>query len=261
MNFGSKKFYPIYLTLGNIEKSTRRKADAWILAGYLPVLTGSEAEKKRWSQQNMKGQILHKCLGIFLESLIEPAKRWSFNFQKKKKEKNEAKDEWEGRSLILTFSPCFSGVEIPDPTGKLHRTFPFFCYYMADWPEGKKITLLKDSNKTKLPCHGCMVTNDQLQIINDGIRTLPLKTHAQFQGLYEQASKLSSTQKQVLEKEHSFHAYQVPHFQISRFLASKFPIIFFFSNKNAFWMLAGCNIYFQISPDLIHQFFLGIVKT
>ena len=75
MNFGSKKFYPIYLSLGNINKSTRRKADAWILAGYLPVLTGSEAEKKRWTQQNMKGQILHKCLGMFLESLIEPAKR------------------------------------------------------------------------------------------------------------------------------------------------------------------------------------------
>jgi len=131
---------------------------------------------------------------------------------------------------------------------------------MADWPEGKKITLLKDSKQTKLPCHGCMVPNDQLQIINDEIRTLPLKTHAQFQGLYEQASKLSSTQKKALEKEHSFHAYQVSSFS-SFFWQMILSNDLFFSNKNAFWMLAGCNIYFQISPDLIHQFFLGIVKT
>jgi hypothetical protein len=32
-------------------------------------------------------------------------------------------------------------------------------------------------------------------------------------------------------------------------------------HQNYFWSFPGCNIYVQIAPDLLHQFFLGVVKA
>lgn len=58
-SLGSKKFYPIYLTIGNIMREFRTKENAYMLLGHLLVLEGSKAERKKWTDECVKGQLLH----------------------------------------------------------------------------------------------------------------------------------------------------------------------------------------------------------
>lgn len=204
-NFGSVTVYPVYLTIGNIFRDARRTLAAYKLGCFLPVLKGTPEQLTRWGKTNLKGRILHHCLSIFTESLREISK---------------------------------TGVRIPDGEGKAHLCFPMLAYYQADWPETKKVTLTKDTNRTKKPCNGCEVSNEQLGEISDAIRKLPIKTHDGIRRQLEEYKLLrTSKAKSEFLKSHSLHPYD-----------------------NAFWDLAS-NIYVQLAPDLIHQFFLGIVKT
>jgi len=58
---------------------------------------------------------------------------------------------------------------------------------------------------------------------------------AEYENLKEQKRGKEATQ---LLTDYSFHPYQ-----------------------NAFWKQPGSNLYIQMAPDLLHQFFLGIVKA
>ena len=130
-------------------------------------------------------------------------------------------------------------MRIPDSRATLYRAFPFFAYYQADWPEGKKVTLLKDGRNTAKPCHGCLVPKEDLDKISHTIRATPFRTHDSIRGIIRQIEGCKTkASKKKLETEHSLHPY-----------------------TNSFWALPGCNVYLQIAPDLIHQFFLGLVKT
>jgi len=79
LNYGSRTFYPLYMTIGNLPKDIRRKMRAFRLAAYLPVLEGTKAEKKKMTKINLKGQILHRCLQSIMESIIEPGKKYRFH--------------------------------------------------------------------------------------------------------------------------------------------------------------------------------------
>ena len=68
---GDKSAWPVYLTIGNIEKSTRRSPSAWamVLIRYIPVTKldcFSELKQKTQGQQ-----IFHDCMRSLLQPLVD----------------------------------------------------------------------------------------------------------------------------------------------------------------------------------------------
>jgi Plavaka transposase len=67
---GNKQAWPVYLTIGNIDKHIQRcpSARATMLIGYLPVMKLECFTEKQRS--NVTHQLFHQCM----ESLLEPLK-------------------------------------------------------------------------------------------------------------------------------------------------------------------------------------------
>ncbi|KAG9080059.1 hypothetical protein FRC06_007126, partial [Ceratobasidium sp. 370] len=100
---GGQKAYPVYLTIGNIEKSTRRKTSkrAMILLGYLPIDAFEDVVNDD-ERRRLKADLVHRAM----EKMLEPLREASEN-----------------------------GVDMWCPDGRLRRVYPRIAAYMADWPE------------------------------------------------------------------------------------------------------------------------------
>ncbi|KAG8788309.1 hypothetical protein FRC12_014695 [Ceratobasidium sp. 428] len=120
---GNKKAWPVYLTLGNIPKATRRSVDsgAAVLLGYIPVtkfkcFTPGEARQKaaHW--------LFHTCL----TKMLAPLK-----------------------------TAGLDGVEVECADGWVRRCFPVLAAYVADHPEQCLIACCKQNT-----CWACKVPPD-----------------------------------------------------------------------------------------------------
>lgn len=71
---GDKSAWPVYLTIGNIEKSTRWMASsrATVLIGYIPVSKLECFSEKR--RQHEASQLWHSCMRSLLRPLMEVGK-------------------------------------------------------------------------------------------------------------------------------------------------------------------------------------------
>ncbi|KAF8595491.1 hypothetical protein BDV93DRAFT_574950 [Ceratobasidium sp. AG-I] len=100
---GGQAAYPVYLTLGNINKHWRRKPSkrTMVLLGYLPVEAFEDVEDDD-ERRRMKADLIHRSM----EKMLEPLKKAS----------EEGVDMW-----------C--------PDGRLRRVYPRIAAYLADWPE------------------------------------------------------------------------------------------------------------------------------
>jgi hypothetical protein len=67
---GNQSAYPVYLTIGNISKTVRRKASmhATTIIGYLPVDEFSEVPKKAL-RTRLKGELVHRAMLLIIEPL------------------------------------------------------------------------------------------------------------------------------------------------------------------------------------------------
>src|SRR5712672_3790601 len=65
--FRSKMAYPVYLTIGNILKDTRRKPTrhAQILIGYIPT-TSFKGIKKKIGWRHAQAHLFHACIEMLL---------------------------------------------------------------------------------------------------------------------------------------------------------------------------------------------------
>jgi hypothetical protein len=126
MMASGQQVYPVYATLGNIDKDIRRKPShrANVLLGYLPVDDFKDVASDN-DRQRLKGELIHRAMEILLEPLKEAS--------------------WKGVEMWCTDK-------------RLRRVYPIIAAYVADWPEQCLMTCSMESGcpvcTTKRPGRG-----------------------------------------------------------------------------------------------------------
>lgn len=130
---GNKSAYPVYMTLGNIPRSLRRKPSehACILIGYLSVdKVDCEGISQR-RQRALAQQLFHSSIRMILEPLIKAGKE---------------------------------GIDVTSGDGTIRRVYPFLAAYVADYPEQCLVTCAKSGT-----CPKCQVPEAQLESDTPGL--------------------------------------------------------------------------------------------
>ncbi|KAJ7689554.1 hypothetical protein B0H17DRAFT_937114, partial [Mycena rosella] len=116
---GDKQAWPVYLTIGNIEKDTRRapSSRATVLLGYIPVTKLEIFSKK--TRSSVAHQLFHDCMRVMLEPL--------------RKAGND-------------------GVKMDCADGFVRMMYPILSAYIADYPEQCLVACCREN-----ACPRCLV--------------------------------------------------------------------------------------------------------
>lgn len=153
---GDKAAYPVYLTLGNIPRSIRRKPSmhACVLIGYLSV-EKIEGEGLTADEKQARGQrLFHDSMRLIFEPLIEAGE---------------------------------NGVEVACGDGWVRRVYPLLAAYVADYPEQCLVTCTKGNM-----CPKCQRSAKDLHLSEPGLPRLPEWTI----NIMDQARRTSKTRGQ-----------------------------------------------------------------
>ncbi|KIY60847.1 hypothetical protein CYLTODRAFT_324705, partial [Cylindrobasidium torrendii FP15055 ss-10] len=109
---GGRQAYPVYLTLGNIPSSIRRKPSeqACILIAYLPVEKVAKVGRTKPQVSAQYQQLFHAAMTVLFEPIVEAGK---------------------------------AGVEMISADGSVRLVHPILAAYVADYPEQCLVTCSK----------------------------------------------------------------------------------------------------------------------
>ncbi|KZT31541.1 hypothetical protein SISSUDRAFT_973309, partial [Sistotremastrum suecicum HHB10207 ss-3] len=101
---GNHTAYPVYLSIGNVDKETRKKSSsgAWVLVGYLPTGKFDEDDVGDHAARKARARLFHASMRVLLEPLIQAGK---------------------------------DGIYLLDPKGRTRLCFPILAIYPCDYPE------------------------------------------------------------------------------------------------------------------------------
>ena len=97
-------------------------------------MIGTEEQMDKWKKIGLKTQILHHCIELMFKSVTDLGEKCSsflflFAFF----------PELIFKKTFVFFGK--SGAKIYDAEKKERKVYPFFCYYIADWPEGQHFSV------------------------------------------------------------------------------------------------------------------------
>ncbi|CAB4403422.1 unnamed protein product [Rhizophagus irregularis] len=188
---GKSSGHPVFLTLGNIPNYVRNLPEAKILLGFLPKVQDTGI-KTTENFRSLQRDVYHKCFKIMLQPLLEKSEALYFRIN----------------GQVITFAARIS-------------------FFLADMLEADDITATYKGARCKMPCHTCMVLQNDLNNMSLKLENVPHRTHENI--------------KQVINdgqgKEYSVH-----------------------SVENSFWKFLNLNIYEACVPDRMHHIDLGLFK-
>ncbi|KZS87558.1 hypothetical protein SISNIDRAFT_419416, partial [Sistotremastrum niveocremeum HHB9708] len=117
---GDHAAYPVYMTIGNIDKETRKKpsSGAWRLIGYLPTGKFDEDGISDAAARRARFRLFHACMGFLLAPLVKAGK---------------------------------DGITLVDPHGNSRHCYPILAGYPSDYPE----QCLVCTNRQNVSCPKC----------------------------------------------------------------------------------------------------------
>lgn len=153
---GGKSAYPVYLTLGNLPKSVRRKPSkhACVLIGYLSVDKISRIGLTAQEQRARNQRLFHESMRMITAPLLEAGK---------------------------------SGVDMVGGDGCVRRVHPILASYVADYPEQCLVSCSKYGT-----CPKCQCPVDKLQ----ESQHFPSRTQQWTLSVIDDAKKSTATTQQ-----------------------------------------------------------------
>ena len=140
---GKTSGHPVFLTLGNLLNSFRNLPEAKVLLGFLPKVQDSGI-KTTESFRNFQRETFHKCFKVMLRPLLEKPDSLYFGIK--------------GCEMIFTARISF---------------------FLSDMLEADEVTATYKSARSKMPCHTCMVSREDLNKME--LEPAPLRTHENMQ--------------------------------------------------------------------------------
>ena len=138
---GKTSGHPVFLTLGNLPNWFRNSPEAKVLLGFLPKVQDSGI-KTTDAFRSLQREVYHKCFDIMLRPLLEKPDALYFGI----------------KGQVKIFAPRIS-------------------FFLSDMLEADEITATYKSSRCKMPCHTCMVPQNDLNNMNLRSEELPLRTH------------------------------------------------------------------------------------
>ncbi|EJD47515.1 hypothetical protein AURDEDRAFT_30783, partial [Auricularia subglabra TFB-10046 SS5] len=118
---GEHSAYPVYMSIGNIDKSVRNQPSkrAFRLVAFLPTLTPDETTMSEAKARALRHALFHKAMELVFEPLFAAAK---------------------------------DGIQMTDSKGDVRLCFPILASYVADYPEQCLVTGIR-YGQTCPKCH------------------------------------------------------------------------------------------------------------
>jgi hypothetical protein len=142
---GKTSGHPVFLTLGNLPNWFRNTSEAKVLLGFLPKVQDSGI-KTTEAFRSLQREIYHKCFDIILRPLLEKPDALYFGIK-----------------------------------GQVMRFASRISFFLADMLEADEITGTYKSSRCKMPCHTCMVLQNDLNNMNLRSEEIPSRTHNNMQ--------------------------------------------------------------------------------
>jgi len=138
---GKTSGHPVFLTLGNLPNWFRNSPEAKVLLGFLPKVQDSGI-KTTDAFRSLQREVYHKCFDIMLRPLLEKPDALYFGI----------------KGQVKIFAPRIS-------------------FFLSDMLEADEITATYKSSRCKMPCHTCMIPQNDLNNMNLWSEELPLRMH------------------------------------------------------------------------------------